>query len=137
MGEEADDNGNVSDKGINAGHALNFRKAGGNILPAETYYLAETDAPDGYKRNEAVTETVVDSTGVYADAGNDSDGVDVLQGAGSIVKAIRIVWSPPTEDTAGYLCSGILRACCRVVCAGEKTSEEKVDNVGQRGIGKR
>lgn len=59
-----------------------------DILPAGTYYLKETAAPGGYKQNDTVTEIVVDNTGVYANAGAESDGVDVLRGVGSIVKTM-------------------------------------------------
>lgn len=61
---------------------------GNNVLPNDTYYLKEVTAPDGYQVNDEVVKIVVDSTGVYADAGDTDDGVVVARGVGSIVKSM-------------------------------------------------
>lgn len=61
---------------------------GNNVLPNDTYYLKEVTAPDGYQVNDEVVKIVVDSTGVYADAGDTDDGVVVARGMGSIVKSM-------------------------------------------------
>lgn len=61
---------------------------GNNVLPNGTYYLKEVTAPDGYQVNDEVVKIVVDSTGVYADAGDTDDGVMVARGVGSIVKSM-------------------------------------------------
>lgn len=69
--------------------------SGGGVFPTEgksltegTYYLVETSAPEGYRKNDTVTKVVVDATGVYANAGNAEDGVSVNRGVGAIVKSM-------------------------------------------------
>lgn len=58
------------------------------ILPAGTYYLAETTAPDGYAPSTQLVEVVVDNTDVYADAGTPDDDVAVLRGVGKVVRSM-------------------------------------------------
>lgn len=41
------------------------------------YYLKETQAPSLYVVNETVVEVIVDNTGVYANAGEEQDGIKV------------------------------------------------------------
>src|SRR5699024_8358149 len=55
------------------------------VLPAGTYYLKELQAPTGYAPSQQLTEVIVDSTDVYADAGSVGDDVIVLRGIGKIV----------------------------------------------------
>lgn len=43
------------------------------------YFLIETGVPEWYQGNETAIRIVVDSTGVYADAGDGDDGVSVLR----------------------------------------------------------
>ena len=52
------------------------------------YYLIETEAPEGYVKNTKAIHIIVNESGVYADAGDDSDDVAVRRGVGSIVKSM-------------------------------------------------
>ncbi len=58
------------------------------LLTGKTYYLAETSAPAGYELNTTVSKVIVDSTGVYVDAGNDTDGVDSIASVGSLLPTL-------------------------------------------------
>lgn len=54
-----------------------------------TWYLKETGADDlenadSYTLNKTVVPVVIDASGVYADAGSSTDGVDVLAGPGAV-----------------------------------------------------
>ena len=57
-------------------------------IPLGEYYLIETDAPEGYRASEKAVHVIVDNTGVYADAGTDTDEISVRRGVGSIVRSM-------------------------------------------------
>lgn len=60
-------------------------------LTPGTYYLKETEAPDGYAPNPTVTKVVVTEEGVYADAGTADDDVSVTSGVGTLVATMKQV----------------------------------------------
>ena len=60
------------------------------ILPEGTYYLIETDVGENtdYNLNPTAVKVIVDSTGVYADAGTSDDGVSTYRVVGSVLKSM-------------------------------------------------
>ena len=56
--DDGSDDGNVSDKGINAGHALNFRKEGGNDYPGEWNDYTGTDRIRGSWQTESARTAI-------------------------------------------------------------------------------
>lgn len=71
---------------------------GNDVLEKGTYYLVQTGAPEGYEVNAKVTKVIVDDTGVYADAGDADDGIQVARGVGSVVKSLAEFASSPDID---------------------------------------
>lgn len=58
-----------------------------NLEPG-TYWVKETVVPEGYTLNENMSKVIVDSTGVYADAGEADDGIKVVRGIGRLVRSM-------------------------------------------------
>ena len=54
-----------------------------------TYYLKETDAPDGYKINDTVIPVHVAIYSIYADAGTSDNGVTVMAGVGKLAQTMK------------------------------------------------
>lgn len=60
----------------------------------------ETSAPTGYRKSEVITPVVVNNTGVYASAGVEGDGVEVLRGVGSIIRSmVQFAADDDVDDT--------------------------------------
>ena len=57
-------------------------------IPIGEYYLIETSAPTGYVTSGQAVHVIVDNTGVYADAGTETDAVSVRRGVGSVVRSM-------------------------------------------------
>lgn len=70
----------------------------GKALTPGTYYLVQTKAVAGYTINTKPTKIIVDDTGVYADAGDADDGIQVARGVGSVVKSLAEFASSPDID---------------------------------------
>lgn len=57
-------------------------------LQPGTYWIKETAVPDGYTINDNFVKVIVDGTGVYADAGEENDGIQVTRGVGRLVRSM-------------------------------------------------
>ena len=57
-------------------------------LQRGTYWIKETEVPDGYTINDNFVKVIVDGTGVYADAGEEDDGIQVTRGVGRLVRSM-------------------------------------------------
>ncbi len=55
------------------------------LLSGKTYYLKETQAPQGYVRNDEIIEITVTDNGVYANAKKADDGIRVKKSIGNII----------------------------------------------------
>ncbi len=54
-----------------------------------TYYLRETQAPDGYTVNKTVIPVHVGTYSIYADAGTSDNGVTVMAGVGKLAQTMK------------------------------------------------
>lgn len=80
------------------------------------YWIVETAAPAGYAINKTPSKVIVTDNGVYADAGEAGDGIEVTRGVGRIVRSIvqfatdddidatlhHIVATPQIRDTDSW-----------------------------------
>lgn len=60
-----------------------------HLLVGHDYTIFETEAPEPYLVSETPIHVHVDSTGVYADAGGESDDINVTVGLGGLVKSMN------------------------------------------------
>lgn len=70
-------------------HSINLE--GGVVfdeLKPGTYWIKETAVPNGYTINDNFVKVIVDGTGVYADAGEENDGIQVTRGVGRLVRSM-------------------------------------------------
>lgn len=58
------------------------------LQTGKTYYLKETKAPFGYQASNQMIKILVTDQGVYADAGNEEDGISVQLGVGRLVHSM-------------------------------------------------
>ncbi len=57
-------------------------------LRTGTYWIKEIEVPEGYTINDNFVKVIVDGTGVYADAGEEDDGIQVTRGVGRLVRSM-------------------------------------------------
>lgn len=59
------------------------------LISGQSYYLQESKAPEGYNLNPTVVEIIVNDSGVYANAGSDSDDIGVKTGLGGLIQSMK------------------------------------------------
>lgn len=75
-----------------------------------TYYLRESESPDGYAINNTITKVIVDDSGVYVDAGEENDGVRSMSGPGSLIASLAQFGSPGSIDNTLTYIKGMLQS---------------------------
>lgn len=86
-----------------------------------TYYLRESMSPDGYEINSTITKVIVDDSGVYADAGIESDGVRSMSGPGSLIASLAQFGSPDSIDNTLTHIKGKLQSATGADAKGNLT----------------
>ncbi len=64
-------------------------KASGVDLDNGTYYVKETSAPEGYEINDTLVKLLITDNGIYADAGDEDDGVSTMTHIGTINQVLK------------------------------------------------
>ncbi len=54
-----------------------------------TYYVKETQAPEGYEINDTLVKLLITDDGIYADAGTEDDGVSTVTHIGTINEVLK------------------------------------------------
>lgn len=86
-----------------------------------TYYLCESGSPDGYEINNTITKVIVDDSGVYVDAGIQSDGVRSMSGTGSLIASLAQFGSPDSIDNTLTHIKGKLQSATGADAKGNLT----------------
>lgn len=73
---------------LNGGVVFDGLQPGTYGLQPGTYWIKEIEVPDGYTINDNFVKVIVDGTGVYADAGEEDDGIQVTRGVGRLVRSM-------------------------------------------------
>lgn len=89
-----------------------------------TYYLRESMSPDGYEINSTITKVIVDNSGVYVDAGIESDGVRSMSGPGSLIASLTQFGSPDSIDNTLTHIKGKLRGATGADAKGNLTWDQ-------------
>lgn len=89
-----------------------------------TYYLRESMSPDGYEINSTITKVVVDNSGVYVDAGIESDGVRSMSGPGSLIASLTQFGSPDSIDNTLTHIKGKLQGATGADAKGNLTWDQ-------------
>lgn len=86
-----------------------------------TYYPRESMSPDGYEINSTITKVIVDDSGVYVDAGIESDGVRSMSGPGSLIASLAQFGSPDSIDNTLTHIKGKLQSATGADAKGNLT----------------
>lgn len=89
-----------------------------------TYYLRESMSPDGYEINSTITKVIVDDSGVYVDAGIESDGVRSMSGPGSLIASLAQFGSPDSIDNTLTHIKGKLQGATGADAKGNLTWDQ-------------
>lgn len=89
-----------------------------------TYYLRESMSPDGYEINSTITKVIVDNSGVYVDAGIESDGVRSMSGPGSLIASLTQFGSPDSIDNTLTHIKGKLQGATGADAKGNLTWDQ-------------
>ena len=89
-----------------------------------TYYLRESMNPDGYEKNSTITKVIVDDSGVYVDAGIESDGVRSMSGPGSLIASLAQFGSPDSIDNTLTHIKGKLQGATGADAKGNLTWDQ-------------
>ena len=73
---------------LNGGVVFDGVQPGTYGLQPGTYWIKEIEVPEGYTINDNFVKVIVDGTGVYADAGEEDDGIQVTRGVGRLVRSM-------------------------------------------------
>lgn len=73
---------------LNGGVVFDGVQPGTYGLQPGTYWIKEIEVPEGYTINDNFVKVIVDGTGVYADAGEENDGIQVTRGVGRLVRSM-------------------------------------------------
>lgn len=88
------------------------------------YYLRESMSPDGYEINSTITKVIVDNSGVYVDAGIESDGVRSMSGPGSLIASLTQFGSPDSIDNTLTHIKGKLQGATGADAKGNLTWDQ-------------
>lgn len=77
---------------------------GNKVLENGEYELREVKSPDGYELNKNPIKVIVNEQGVFADAGNEGDNIEVWAGVGELMQPmVRFASENVIDETLTYI----------------------------------